>query len=142
MALAAGAAAAKESALVRPRPDRVEVRWTDARLEAVGAGAADIRAPNADVARVGATRVALEAARARLAKAAADLPVAGGGTVGDRLKADADARARLDAAVARAVDASARYSSDGSVELTVALPLEAVRVALAPPSDPPAASDD
>lgn len=126
--------------VVEERADRAIVDWTAGRLLATGAGAPDLRAPSPAIARIGAERAARKAARARLAERARELPWAGGGSLGERLAADPGAASRIEAVLARPDDADVRYFSDGAVEVTLAIPLEALRVAVAPP-EPPVGDD-
>src|SRR5262245_53216704 len=112
---------APRGALVEVLPGRVQIDWTAGRITAIGAGAPDLRAPGPQVARVTAERVARREAQKRLGETAAKLPLAAGGT---------PAAARVEAARPLVHDLELRYSSDGAVEATLALPLEAVRQAL------------
>jgi hypothetical protein len=138
---AAAALAAPTAALREAGPGGTTIDWSAGRLVAEGAAAADLRAPGPDVARVSAERRAREQALATLDAAARKLPLAGGGTVGEAVKRDEAAGKRLAAALARARTIDASYASDGGARVTVALPLEAVRLAVAPPAAAPAASD-
>ncbi len=123
---------------------RAAIDWTAGRLTATGAGAPDPLAPSPEVARIGAERAARTRARAALIAAARAVPVADGGTVGS-LTTDAGGalmgRLVTLAAGARALDVA--HSSDGGVEVTLVLPLEALRSALAGSDalSPPAASE-
>jgi hypothetical protein len=107
--------------VVETKPGRVHIDWTAGRITAVGVGAPDLRAPGPAVARVTTERIARREAEKRLLEVAAALPLAAGGQASG---------ARLDAARRLVHDLEVRYSSDGSVEVTLALPLEAVRQAL------------
>jgi hypothetical protein len=89
---------------------------------------------------VSSQRQAVERAVVTLAAAVRALPLAGGGTVGEVAAADPVAEARLLAVLAGARVLVADYASDGGTHVTVALPLEAVRGALAPPAAPEAAA--
>jgi hypothetical protein len=122
-------------AVVETMTGRVEIDWSAGRIRAVGAGAADLRAPGPEVARIGAERRARQDAAARLVEAARALRWTTG-TVGEAIDADPAAKQRLEAAAERLADVDVRHFSDGSVEVTLALPLEAVRSALAPPPRP------
>ncbi|HTM22382.1 MAG TPA: hypothetical protein VL172_17800, partial [Kofleriaceae bacterium] len=121
------------------KPGAPVIDWQRGLLLARAGAAADLRTPSAKVARVGAERRARDAVHAALAAAALDLRLADGRTVGAAVAADAPARARLDHAIARALDVSIDWSTDGSTMITAGLPLEAVRVALAGAPPPPAA---
>jgi hypothetical protein len=119
--------------VVETRPGRVHVDWTAGRITAVGVGAPDLRAPGPSVARVTTERVARREARKRLLETAQALPLASGKRAG--------AGAWLDAAAQLVHDLEVRHSSDGSVEVTLSLPLEAVRQALAGEAVPPTGVD-
>lgn len=143
VALGAALALASATAGVQPRhvvqalAARGEVDWTRGVVLAVGAAGADLRAPSPDVARIGAERAARQRARDGLLEHARGLAMAGGGSVGEHVDGDASARDRLARAVDRAADEAVDYGSDGSVVVTLALPIEAVRSALAGPMAPP-----
>jgi hypothetical protein len=92
---------------------------------------ADRHAPSPAVARGTSRRGAEDAAKRLLATKIAELPVAGGGKVGDR------AKAALDAAIVLA----AEPETDGAWHVTVAIPIEAVRQAIAGPRTLDAAGD-
>jgi hypothetical protein len=108
----------------------VTIDWTRGVAVVATAAGATLRAPNPQVARLSAERLARRRATERLRKALAGLPVAGGATVGERLGGDADAWGWLDKAVAQAGAEAARYASDGGVELRLRLPLRDVARAL------------
>jgi hypothetical protein len=122
-----------------------EIDWGKGLVTAEGVGIADRHAPNPAVARGTSRRGAEEAARAKLAKAITALPVATGGTVADKAQ-DAAVKARLDRAVAQAIAVEAEPETDGAWNVTMAVPIEAIRQAItegprhAPPSGD-AASD-
>ncbi len=116
---------------------RGEVNWSRGMLVVTGASAADVRAPTPEVARIRAERRAREQARARLLAQARTVTWAGGDTVGDQIDAAPAAAARLARAVDRARDEDVDYSSDGSVVVRLALPLEAVRLAVTGAAEPP-----
>jgi hypothetical protein len=142
VALARAHAGPPPAGIVQSAAAGVVVDWSAGTIAAPGVAAADLRAPNIEVARVGAERQASERAREALAKAVRALPLAGGGTAGARLDADAHAAGRLAAALAHARALDVSYAADGGARVLLALPLEAVRAALAPgepPADDPAA---
>jgi hypothetical protein len=95
--------AASPAALVERR-DGVEIDWAAGTVTARGGAAADLHMPSADVARAGSVRRAEAAARARLERALAELPLGG-----DR-KLSAEAAAR---ALAHARTTSTDYQSNG-----------------------------
>jgi hypothetical protein len=110
--------------------------WTTGQLLARGIGVADRHAPSPAVARDAARRRAIADATRALIAAAAQLPMANG----QRL-----AKA-LDPAALAAVAATAQVSAaeplvDGSWRVELALPLEALRLAVAGPRPAPAADD-
>ncbi|HEY0190369.1 MAG TPA: hypothetical protein VGC42_04555 [Kofleriaceae bacterium] len=113
-------------------------------LTASGTGVADRHAPSPAVALGTSRRGAEQSARHKLAAMLAKLPLASGGTVGDQLAAGGAGgplRARLDAAVDAAIAIAAEPETDGSWRVTLAVPLEAIRLALAEPRALPAAGD-
>jgi hypothetical protein len=118
--------------------DKATVDWAKGVVTARGIGIADRHAPSPAAARDPARRAAEDQARKRLAAALADLPLASGGTLGTR---DGVAKARLDQAVASALVVAADPETDGSWNVTLALPIEAVRLALAGPRASSAADD-
>jgi len=107
----------------------VAVDWAKGLVTANGVGIADRHAPNPAVARGTSRRAAEDAARAQLAKGLGALPLAGGGKVGEH--ATGDAKARLDRAVAQAIAVAAEPQTDGAWTVTMAVPIEAIRQALA-----------
>jgi len=118
------------AALAVGRAAHADVDWAKGLVTAPGVGVADRHAPNPAVARGTSRRVAEDAARAKLAGEVAALPVAGGGKVGDRAK-DADVKARIADAVAHAMEIAAEPETDGAWRVTMAVPIEAVRQAIA-----------
>jgi hypothetical protein len=95
--------AATSSALVE-RHDGVEIDWSAGTVTATAGSAADLHMPSADVARAGALRRAETEARARLARALAELPAGAG------RKLDAASRAR---ALGHAQVTGTDYQSNG-----------------------------
>lgn len=118
------------------------VDWARGVVTADGIGLADRHAPNPAVARGTSRRTAEEAAKKTLADKVGDLPVASGGTVGAKAKADAAVNDRLARAIANAVTLSADPETDGSWRVTLAVPIEAVRQALVGPRAIAAGADD
>ena len=138
LALSASAAAADgKGALVVERGPGARIDWTRGLVVARGAAAADLRAPSPQVARLAAERRARQAAQARLRELAKDLKLADGRTLGAALGKDRAAAARFDRAVARSLDLAIDHTSDGSVVLSAALPIEAIRAAATGPMDLP-----
>ena len=105
-----------------------------------GTGIADRHAPSPAVALGTSRRGAVEAAQRRIAAKLGSLPLAAGGTLATRL-GDAAVKARIDAAVGAAITLAAEPETDGSWHVTLAVPLEAIRVALDAPRALPAAGD-
>jgi hypothetical protein len=107
-----------------------DVDWAKGLVTAQGVGIADRHAPNPAVARGTSRRAAEDAAKAQLAKSVGALPVAGGGTVATKAK-DPAVKARIDRAVAQAISVAAQPETDGAWTVTMAVPIEALRQALA-----------
>jgi hypothetical protein len=98
-------------------PSRTQVDWKARILVTVGAAAADLRAPGPDIARIAAARQARERADEKLRQASAEL--AGVKASDERLaKPLAEAKVKT------------TYSSDGSVEVELSLPLAVLEKAL------------
>ncbi|MEP6865980.1 MAG: hypothetical protein ABJE66_35500 [Deltaproteobacteria bacterium] len=106
----------------------VAIDWAKGLVTANGVGIADRHAPNPAVARGTSRRAAEEAARAQLANGLGALPVAGGGTVATH--ATGEAKQRLERAVADAIAVAAEPQTDGAWNVTMAVPIEAIRQAL------------
>ncbi|MCW5809143.1 MAG: hypothetical protein KIT31_42710, partial [Deltaproteobacteria bacterium] len=81
------------------------------------------------------------AARQRLTTGIGTVPLAAGGTLADKL-ADPTVKARVEGAVAAALVVDATPETDGSWTVTMGVPLEALRQALAGPRTLGAAADD
>ncbi|HEY5934165.1 MAG TPA: hypothetical protein VIU61_06020 [Kofleriaceae bacterium] len=109
-----------------------DVDWARGLVTADGIGIADRHAPTPATARGPARRAAEEAAKRVIATQLGDLPLAAGGTLKTKL-ADKAVKKRIDDAVARATAIAATLETDGSWKVTVGLPIEAIRVALAEP---------
>jgi hypothetical protein len=103
---------------------RADVDWAEGRVTANGVGAADLRAPSPDIARVAAERTARKAARARLEAETRALPWAGGASVGERAEADPTLAGALAAALDAVATDEVRYQSDGSVVVRLHLELD------------------
>ena len=134
-ALTAGGALADRDAT-----DAARVDWAAGQVIAGGTGIADRHAPSPAGARGTSRRGAVEAAQRRIAAKLGSLPLAAGGTLATRL-GDAAVKARIDAAVGAAITLAAEPETDGSWHVTLAVPLEAIRVALDAPRALPAAGD-
>ena len=126
-ALVAGAAAAD-----RDDADAARIDWAAARITAGGTAVADRHAPSPAVALGTSRRSAESAARRRIAARLGAVPLAAGGTLAARL-GDRAVRARVDAALDAAITVAAEPETDGSWHVTLALPLEALRLALGEP---------
>jgi hypothetical protein len=126
-----------------PAAAHADVDWARGYVTATGLGIADRHAPTPAAAREPARRAAEEAAKRQLAAAAATLPLAGGGTLKAKL-ADPKIKARVDEAIANARPLASTPQTDGSWDVTLGLPIEAIRIAVSGPrtfaatdSDPP-----
>lgn len=115
---------------------RADVDWAKGIVTAEGVGLADRHAPSPAVARGTSRRAAEDQARHVLAVEAGKLPLAGGGKVGDKLGAD-----KLAQLAERAYAIAAEPETDGAWRVTMALPTEAVRQAIAGPRAADAAGD-
>jgi len=124
----------------RDAVDAARVDWAAGRVTAGGTGVADRHAPSPAVALGTSRRGADTASRRRIAARLAALPLAAGGTLADKL-ADRAIQARVDAAVDDAITVAAEPETDGSWHVTLAVPLEAIRLALGDPRALPAAGD-
>lgn len=138
--VAAGVAMSPPAAADRDARDAARVDWAAGWVIAGATGIADRHAPSPAVALGTSRRGAEDAARKRIAAALGALPVAAGGTLGKRL-ADAAVQARVDAALAAAIAVAAEPETDGSWHVTLALPLEAIRLALGEPRALPPGGD-
>ena len=107
----------------KPRVD-----WERGLVIGTGVGVADRHAPSPEVARGTARRGAEDAARKQIAAALATLPLAAGGTLADKLP-----NPRIDAALASAITLAADPETDGAWTVTLAVPIESLRQALAGP---------
>lgn len=118
-----------------------DVDWANGVVTASGIGIADRHAPSPAAAREPARRAAEDAARVKLSAALPSLPLATGGKLAGKL-ADPAIKARIEAAVASALTVDAVPQTDGSWNVTLAVPIEAVRQALAGPRVLGKADDD
>lgn len=109
---------------------QAHVDWARGLVIADGVGIADRHAPNPAVARGTSRRAAEDRARAELATQVATLPVAAGGTVGVVANRDPAVKVRVDRAVAEAVTLTADPQTDGAWYVTMAVPIERVRLAI------------
>ena len=138
--LAAGVAAPREAAADRDAVDAARVDWAAGRVTAGGTGIADRHAPSPAVALGTSRRSADEAAKRRIAAMLGSLPLASGGTLADKL-ADRAIQARIDAAVEAAIPLATEPETDGSWHVTLAVPIEAIRLALGEARALPPAGD-
>jgi hypothetical protein len=132
--------AVRVAAADRDEVDAARVDWAAGRVTAGGTGIADRHAPSPAVALGTSRRGADEAARQRITARLAALPLATGGTLADKL-ASPPVKARIAAAVEAAITVAAEPETDGSWHVTLAVPLEAIRLALGEPRALPAAGD-
>jgi hypothetical protein len=138
--LGSGLLGAGDAAADRDASDAARVDWAAGRVVAGGTGIADRHAPSPAVALGTSRRSAEDAARRRIAGKLGSLPLAQGGTLADRL-GDAQVKARIDAAVDAAIPDAAEPQTDGSWHVTLAMPLEAIRIALTDPRALPPGGD-
>jgi hypothetical protein len=120
---------ARDAAADREDVDAARVDWAAGQIIAGGTGIADRHAPSPAVALGTSRRGAAEAAKQRIAAKLGSLPLAAGGTLSTRL-ADRAIQARIDAAVDAAITLGAEPETDGSWRVTLAVPIEAIRLAL------------
>ncbi len=125
-AAASGVAIAMLAPTAAAAPARVD--WARGLVIADGLGIADRHAPSPAVARGTSRRAAEDAAKRELAGALANLPLATGGALGAKA-GDPAVKARLDRAVDAAFAIAAEPETDGAWNVTLALPIEAVRQA-------------
>ena len=122
------------------RGDAPKVDWARGLVTVEVVGIADRHAPNPAVARGTSRRGAEEMAKKAIAKELGALPLAAGGKVSDRAK-DADVKKRIARAVDAAISLAADPETDGAWRVTMAVPSEAVRLAIAGPRPVPAGGD-
>ena len=116
----------------RDDADAARVDWAAGRVTAGGTGIADRHAPSPAVALGTSRRGAEQAAKQRITARLATLPLAAGGTLADKL-ADPAIHARITAAVEAAIALEAEPETDGSWHVTLGVPIEALRQAIAGP---------
>jgi hypothetical protein len=133
--LTLGRAAADRDAV-----DAARVDWAAGQITAGGTGIADRHAPSPAIALGTSRRGAEDVARRRIRSALGALPLATGGTLAQKL-VDRALEARLDAAVSAALTVAADPETDGSWHVTLAVPLEAIRIALTMPRPLPPGGD-
>jgi hypothetical protein len=110
-------------------PAHAEVDWAKGRVTGDGLGVADRHAPSPAAAREPARRRAEEAAKKKIAAQLPAIPLAGGGTLEDKL-ADKAIAARVARVIDAALTVAATPATDGSWNVTLAVPLEALRQAV------------
>ncbi len=116
-------------ALYEGRVARAEVDWAKGLVTGEGIGIADRHAPSPAAAREPARRMAEDAARKQIAAQLPALPFADVGTLGDHIAKAPALAERIARVVERAITISATPHTDGSWNVTLAVPLEAVRLA-------------
>jgi hypothetical protein len=114
-------------------PAHADVDWQRGLITIKAVGTADRRAPSPAVARPGALREGETRAEAALLELARGLPRAQGGTIGEAADADPLVAAALAAVVAAPIEVATDFLPDGSVRVERALPIEAIRQAIAGP---------
>ena len=132
LVIAHSVTAASPAAADRDAADAARIDWAAGRVTAGGTGIADRHAPSPAVALGTSRRGADDAAKQRIAAKLGSLPLITGGTLASKLT-DPALKARIDAAVAAAITVAAEPETDGSWHVTLAVPLEAIRIALAQP---------
>lgn len=132
LVIAHSVTAASPAAADRDAADAARIDWAAGRVTAGGTGIADRHAPSPAVALGTSRRGADDAAKQRIAAKLGSLPLVTGGTLASKLT-DPALKARIDAAVAAAITVAAEPETDGSWHVTLAVPLEAIRIALAQP---------
>ncbi len=140
LATAVGWPAVRLAAADRADADAARIDWAAGRVTAGGTGIADRHAPSPAVALGTSRRGAEEVARRRIAAKLASLPLASGGTLAAKLD-DRAVKAQIDAAIDAAITLAAEPETDGSWHVTLAVPLEAIRVAIAAPRALPRGGD-
>ncbi len=100
---------------------RPQVDWERGLLVATAAAPADLRSPTTQLARVKAERIAIKRCSALLRKAASSLPMASGKTAGASLGET------LVSAEIGLIPLKTDQGSDGSVVVTMALPIDRLR---------------
>lgn len=118
----------------------VKVDWARGLVIADAVGIADRHAPSPAVARGTSRRGAEQAAKKQLADKIAELPLASGGKVRDKAK-DKEVEEALARAVERALTLAAEPETDGAWQVTLAVPIESVRQAIAGPRTLPSDGD-
>jgi hypothetical protein len=106
-----------------------EVDWAAGLVRASGLGVADRQAPSPAAAREPARRAAEANARKKLEGMLPALPLATGGTLKAKLT-DKAVQARLARAIEAAITVESTPHTDGSWDVVLAVPLEAVRQAI------------
>jgi hypothetical protein len=135
-----GSVLSAQDAAAERASDAARVDWAAGWVIAGGTGIADRHAPSPAVALGTSRRAAADAARRRIAAKLGSLPLASGGTLAGRA-ADAAVKTRIDAAVDASITVAAEPETDGSWHVTLAVPLEALRLALAAPRALPSTGD-
>jgi hypothetical protein len=128
-------------ALATPAAADAKVDWAKGLVIAEGIGIADRHAPNPSVALGTSRRPAEDAARAQLRARVMTLALASGGKVLDHAK-DAAVKERLERAIEEAFALAAEPGTDGSWNVTMAVPIEAVRQAITGPRKLPEHGDE
>jgi hypothetical protein len=110
--------------------DPAHVDWARGLVIAEGLGVADRQAPSPAVALGTSKRAGAARARLALTTAVKALPMASGGTVGEQMT-DATVAAHVTHAIEQALEIAAEPETDGSWHVTLAVPIESVRQAIA-----------
>jgi hypothetical protein len=105
-----------------------DVDWAKGLVTGKGLGIADRHAPSPAAAREPARRRAEASAREAIAKELVTLPLAGGASL-----TDPAIKPRIERAIAAAITVDSTLHTDGSWNVTLAVPIEAVRQAITGP---------
>jgi hypothetical protein len=124
----------------RTQTDAARIDWAAGLVTAGGTGIADRHAPSPAVALGTSRRGADQAAKQRISDKLATLPLASGGTLASKL-GDPALQARVTAVVDAAITIAAEPETDGSWHVTLGVPIEALRQAIAGPRSLPATGD-
>lgn len=105
------------------------VDWSGKTVTATGSGAPNLKAANVAVARLGAERAAKLDAFRNILEAVRGVRVTGSESVGQRLDAAPDTKAKVEGALRNFKVLDTKYYSDGGVDVIVQVPLDGVLAA-------------
>jgi len=101
-----------------------KINWTTKQMVFTGDGAANLNAPNAASARIGAERAAELVALRNALEALKGVKIKAGMTVDDKLKAEPSLTAEVEGVIRGFIVKETRYYSDGGVQRDLAIPLD------------------